>query len=119
MGTHPNAILMLVLTPDEGTRKTHRAIIADLGIEPDDTVNIGAKKKLFHQNVMESDYDEDNQLSAPEGSIVFWSLFTYGYGEVMAWDDLNTLKTELDAWAAPICEKHKCTPSVFVSANYW
>ena len=117
MSAHPNAMLLLELTPDEGSRKTHRAILAELGLQADDSINIG--DDMYHQMVMESNYDEGHQITAPEGSIVLWNHATYGYGERIAWDELVAQKARLDEWAKGICERHKCSAQVFVSANYW
>lgn len=117
MSTHPNAMLILQLTPDDGSRKTHRAICAELGIDADDSIEIG--DATYHHRVMEEDYDESNQLSAPEGSIVLWDHVTYGYGERVAWNELVAQKAALDEWAKGICKRHRCTAAVFVSANYW
>jgi hypothetical protein len=117
MSTHPNAMLLLVLKPDDGSRKTHRAICAELGIELDDSINIG--EESYHQAVMESEYDDGFQISADEGDIIVFDMVTYGYGERIEWDKLVTQKAALEEWAKGICERHKCTPSFYVSANYW
>ncbi len=117
MSTHPNAMLLLVLKPDDSTRKTHRAICAELGIETDDQIKVG--EEAYHQDVMESDYSDSNQIAADEGDIIVWDLVTYGYGERIEWDKLVAQKAALEEWAKGICERHKCTPAFYVSANYW
>ena len=117
MSTHPNALLILQLTPDEGSRKTHRAILVELGISADDSVEIG--EDFYHQRVMEENYYEDSQISAPEGSIVLWNCVTYGYGETISWEKLEAQKKRLEEWARGICERHKCSMQINVSANYW
>jgi hypothetical protein len=109
---------MVVLTPDDLARKTHRAIMVDAGIkDPDDHIKIGAHD--YTHEVMETDYEDEVQISAPEGSIVFLDYVTYGYGETVEWDALQAQKDELEAWATGICERHKCSYKIYVTANYW
>lgn len=117
MSTHPNAMLLLTLKPDGLARKTYRDILAELGVEGDASIKIGGA--TYHHDVMESDYDDSNQIAADEGDIVLWDLVTYGYGERIEWDKLAVQKAELDEWARGICERHKCAAKVYVSANYW
>ncbi len=118
MSTHPNAVLLLVLTPDDLARKTHRAIMADAGIEDaDDNIKIG--EKTYNHQVMEEDYDDGFQISAPEGSIVLLDMVTYGYGETIEWNALEAQKNELEAWAKCTAERHKCSYKIYVTANYW
>ena len=118
MGTHPNTILMVILTPDDLARKTHRAIMADAGVEDTDReIKIGDRD--YNHRVMESDYDEGFQIAAPEGSIVLHDFVTYGYSEKIEWEKLQAQKEELEAWARDVCERHKCSYKIFVSANYW
>jgi hypothetical protein len=117
MGTHPNTLLVLHLTPDEGSRKTHRAIMEGLGIEHDDEIEIG--DDTYHVEVAESDYIEDRQIACKEGDIVLWDPVTYGYGEVIGWDALVEHKNRLEEWAKGICERHKCSYRIEVTANYW
>lgn len=117
MSTHPNAMLQLILTPDDLARKTYRAIMADFEIDADDDITIGGKS--YHHQLMEGSYCESNQISAEEGDIVLWDLVTYGYGEKIKWSDLESQKKSLEEWAKNVCEKHKCSFEIFVSANYW
>lgn len=120
MSTHPNAMLLCVLTPDDLARKTYRAILAEHGIHngiDDDDIRIGGE--TYHTIVMEENYNESNQIAAPEGSIVLWDLFTYGYGESKAWGELEKQKDELEAFIKPVCEKYHCSYEIKVSANYW
>ena len=116
-GTHPNALLILALTPDDLSRKTYRAIMEEEKIEDEDSFKIG--KKSYHHMVMENDYDKDNQISAKEGDIILWDLVTYGYGEVISWKKLDEQKQALEEWAKKICEQHHCNYEIFISANYW
>ena len=118
MSTHPNAMLLLVLKPDDLSRKTLRAIRREAGSDEEDgDIKIG--EDSYHIDVMESTYDEDKQIAADEGDIVMWDLVTYGYGERVTWDKLAAQKAALEAWTAGVCERHKCTASFYVSANYW
>ncbi|HEY4087154.1 MAG TPA: hypothetical protein VGM43_14510 [Bryobacteraceae bacterium] len=118
MSTHPNVILLLELVPDDLSNRARRAIMADCGVSDADTdLKIGGTD--YHHRVMESDYDEDMQLSAREGSIVIYDLVTYGYGERIAWDVLTAQKAALEEWAKQVCEKHHCTSSIWITANYW
>lgn len=118
MGAHPNAMLLLVLTPDDSSRKTHRAILAEAGVKEDDSdLTIGGED--YHSNVMEEDYDDGYQIAAKEGDIVVFDLVTYGYGERITWQKLEAQKIALDEWARGICERHKCKSEIYVTANYW
>ena len=69
--------------------------------------------------VMNDSYDTDWQISADEGDIVIFDLFTYGYGRVKEWSALEKQKDELEKWAKEMCEKFSCSYKIFVTANYW
>ena len=86
MSTHPNVILMCVITPDNLARKTMREIVQD----NEEDIKIGEYNYSFF--VAESDYKESYQISAKEGSLVFHDYVTYGYGDVCDWDDLEKKK---------------------------
>lgn len=119
MSTHPNAMLLLALTPDDLARKTYRAILEEAGVEADGgSFQIGGES-YHHHGVMESDYDEGDQISLPEGTIYLMDLVTYGYGEKIAWDKLESQKSALEEWARGICERHHCKAEIFIGANYW
>lgn len=117
MSTHPNAILLAVLTPDDLARKTYRAILEEAGIESDDQLKLGDMH--YSVDIMEDDYDENNQITAPEGSIILHAFLTYGYGENASWEEVTAAKSNLDEWLAGICERHHCKSEVFITANYW
>lgn len=120
MSTHPNAILMVVFTPDNLARKTHRAIVEEYGLKDiDDKLQVGGD--TYHHFVMENSegYHQGFQITAPEGSIVFFDYVTYGYGEVIDWDGLQKQKEPLEEWAKGICERHHCSYKIQVTANYW
>jgi hypothetical protein len=118
MSTHPNVILMAKLTPENTSRKTMREILAVHGItDPERDVRIGDED--YHHVVMESDYDDGYQIGAKEGDLVFFDLVTYGYGETITWETLQSQKDQLEAWAKDIGERFKCSYEICVSANYW
>ncbi len=117
MSTHPNVILMAVLTPDDLSRKTMRAILSETDTGEHDRVIIG-ELECIHL-IMEESYDSGYQISAAEGDLVFFSMVTYGYGEVISWDKLKEHKDALDTWAQEICERHHCAYKIEVTANYW
>lgn len=121
MSTHPNAILMAVLTPDDLSRKTYRAIVEAAGGELYDEG--GGRVKIagrdYTIDVMEDSYDDSNQISAPEGSIVARVFLTYGYGEVIAWEEVAKMQRELDEWSADMCKRFSCTHAIQITANYW
>ena len=118
MSTHPNLVLMAILTPDDLTRKTARAIMSDNNLkEESDELKIG--KQGYYIIVMEDDWDESHQITAPIHSIVLHELMTYGYGESVSWDELNKAKIYLDAWCDANCHKYNCKYEIRVSANYW
>jgi hypothetical protein len=118
MGTHPNTILMAVLTPDGLSRKTMRDILADNGVsDADSDVRIGEAD--YHHKIMEEDYEEGYQIAAGEGDLIFFNFVTYGYGEFVDWEDLEKQKNELKKWAGEMCSKHNCSFKIWVAANYW
>ena len=117
MSTHPNAMLIATLTPDDLARKTYRAILEDEKVEEDHDIKIG--KNDYHHLVMEDEYNESWQVSGKEGQILVFDLVTYGYGESVEWSKLVALKEKLEEWAKRTCEKHHCNYEISVSANYW
>ena len=117
MSTHPNAILMVTLTPDHLARKTYRAIIASDGGDDGKRVKISGID--YNILVMEGDYDEGFQITAKEGDIVLFDMVTYGYGEIIEWAKLEAQKMKLEEWAKDVCEKHSCTFEISITANYW
>lgn len=118
MSTHPNAILLLTLTPDNLSRKTWRDILEKSNVDKEDgKIKIGDHD--YCHRVMESDYYEGMQISAKEGDIVFYNMITYGYGDVMEWSKLEKQKIDLEEWAKIICNKFNCSYKIFITANYW
>jgi len=119
MSTHPNTILMVTLTPDNLSRKTMREILNFNGTEEDYDNEIQIEDSEYFHCIMESDYDESYQISAQEGDLVFFDMITYGYGERIEWEKLETQKKKLEKWAKEMCEKFNCSYKIFVSANNW
>jgi hypothetical protein len=118
MSEHPNVILMAKLTPDNTSRKTMRDILAAHGItDSDDDIKIADSG--YHHVVMESDYEDGYQIGAKEGDLVFFDLVTYGYGETIVWEKLQSQKDQLEAWAKDIGARFKCSYEIHVTANYW
>ncbi len=117
MDTHPNVILLVALTPDGLARKTMRDILEEEYIGKDCDVHIGPNK--YHHFVAESDYEEDYQISSKEGSLIFFNMATYGYGEDISWAKLESRKDSLEEWARGVCKRHHCTYEIKVTANYW
>jgi hypothetical protein len=109
----------MTITPDDLARKLLRALLAELGEEEDhdDQVKVGSNE--YNLKVMESDYDEDWQISGKEGQILVFDLVTYGYGEDITWEELEKYKAELTEWATPLASKYHFTFQFSVSANYW
>ena len=117
MSTHPNAILLLTLTPEALARKTMAAILLETNTDPNDEIKIGSEE--YHHKVMEYDYDEGWQIAAKEGDLLFFKFVTYGYGQQILWEKLEAQKQELEEWAKGICERYHCTYKISISANYW
>lgn len=119
MSTHPNVILLCELTPDNLSRKTMRNILEEAGVKDEyGKVKIGPDE--YNYEVMEEDYDESWQISAKIGNLIFFDLVTYGYGDNIAWDELQRQKNDLETWAQGICERHNCSAyQIYVTANYW
>ena len=119
MSTHPNAILMAVLTPDNLARKTYRDILTESDHDETDIRLGGENGNEYHTLVMESEYDDDYQITANEGDIVVFDMVTYGYGDTITWDRLEEQKNQLEEWAKDICKRHHCSYQLVVTANYW
>ncbi|MEN6549024.1 MAG: hypothetical protein ABFE07_23510 [Armatimonadia bacterium] len=132
MSSHPNVLLIAVVTPATTSRATMRAIMDEAGCqESHDTIDPATGKKTVNRakdgevalnlncEVMESDYYEDWQISAKEGDLLFFDMITYGYGEFVTWDVLSGQKALLETWCKGVCERHNCTFEIRVSANHW
>ena len=126
MSTHPNAVLLLTLTPDDLSRKTWKNILEESKVwkyQEEGVIDLEGEIKIsgnnYHHRVMESDYNESMQISASEGDIVVYDMVTYGYGDVIEWDKLAKQKEELEEWAKIMCKKFNCNYKIFVTANYW
>ncbi len=135
MSTHPNAMLLAELSPDDLPRKTLKALAALLIVEGEDEDDLdelqveipnGKTSELafqnrdsYHVKLMTDDYDESNQIKAATGSIVLYDLVTYGYGERILWDELVAQKERLEAWCKINCDKLRCTYKIYITANYW
>lgn len=119
MGTHPNAILLLVLTPDDLARKTYRNIVQKYHQADDDDDHLKIAGEDYNIYVMEDDYLEGYQISASEGDIVVFDMVTYGYGTKIGFDKLLAQKEALEQWAKDVCQEFKCSYQIFITANYW
>ena len=131
MSTHPNALLIALLSPDDLPRKAYKALKIEMGQDSEDdelevriptgsdSPNRWEREDSYHAFLAEDDYDQDRQISATVGSIVLWDPVTYGYGERVEWDKLVAQQSRLEEWCKRICEKLKCTYKIYVSANYW
>ncbi len=117
MSSHPNLILMVILTPDDLSRKTMRNILQEYNVDYDDEIKIGNEE--YYPLIMEKDYDESWQISAKEGDLIFLRLLTYGYGESISFKELDNERVVLEEWALKICKKYNCTYEIRVTANYW
>lgn len=118
MSTHPNAILLLTLKPDDLSRKTYRKLLESEGLtDSENSITIG--KISYNHKIMETDYCKDWQISADEGDIIIFDMVTYGYGANIEWSVLEQQKNELEEWAKAKCEQLSCTYKIQVTANYW
>lgn len=118
MSLHPNTTLAAALTPKGSARETFLSILKANNVEEDDNLKIG---ELYYLSVVmddDDDYSEEDQISAKEGDIVFYSDVTYGYGDTISWDALVKHKAALEAWAKEVCEQHHCTYEIFLTATY-
>jgi hypothetical protein len=131
MSTHPNALLIAVLSPDDLPRKAYKALKVEMGEDAEDddldvriptgvdSPNRFEQEDSYHTFLAQDDYNKGTQISAPSGSIVLWDPVTYGYGERIEWDKLVAQQKRLDEWCKRICEKLRCTYKIYVTANYW
>lgn len=119
MSIHPNALLMLHLSPNDLPRKTFLEIVRDAGSDPDDA-QVKIDGHDYSVKLMDGDYDEGWQVSGAEGEIVLMSMVTYGYGERISWDDLRTRANALATWAEENMDRYKlASAKVSIGANYW
>lgn len=124
MSAHPNIILMACLTPDDLPMKTMRAILADEGITDaidEAAITLGAEHfgEDFRCFVMNGAYNDGMQITGKSGDLIFHTFLTYGYGEVVSIETLNTRIRTLEEWAKKTAEKHHCTYRIELTANYW
>lgn len=131
MSTHPNALLIAELSPNDLPRKTYKALKVECGKDPEDDdlevyvpTGVESEEKWktrdeYHTFLAEDDYNAGYQIAAAVGSIVLWNAVTYGYGERVEWDKLEGQKQRLDGWCKAMCEKLNCTYKIYVTANYW
>lgn len=126
MSVHPNAILLLTLTPDDLPMKTWRQILNEAKvykwnepgvIDEEGQIKIGSYE--YYHLVMQDEYNEEFQVSAKEGDIVLLDMVTYGFGDAIEWSKLEQQKNELEAWAKDICRNFHCSYKIFITANYW
>jgi hypothetical protein len=106
---HMGKVRRLVLRDDEGE-----------WVGAGDTVHFSYGITNYHTRLMDEGYDESYQIAAPTGSIVFFDMVTYGYGDTITWEKLEKQKGQLEQWAkdhaTEFCyEKWE----ILVTANYW
>jgi hypothetical protein len=122
MSVHPNVILLCTLTPGGLARKTYRSLVEKYkrrqGYE-EEQPDLLIGDTDYHCLVMENSYEEGWQISSKEGDILVFDLVTYGYGEQISWEKLETQKTDLENWAKHVCEEFHCKYGISVTANYW
>lgn len=120
MGRHPNALLILLVTPDDLPWRTYQEMLDAFRAEDGDGyIKIG--KHDYQIYVCDSDeYSEDYQIKAKEGQVVIFDMVTYGFGQVLTWNEMLEQKQELEAWAEANKEKFRFTKwEIRVGANYW
>lgn len=122
MSSHPNVILMAVLTPSQSTdkdspRQTLHNLLAYNDADEYDSLIIGDVK--YRAIFMRDDYESDIQIAAKENDLVFYDLVTYGYGSTITWQNLCKRQQALETWAAAMAEKFNCKYNIVVGANYW
>lgn len=118
MSSHPNVILKCTFKPKNLPKSTFDAICAEWRKDDDHRTKIGGDDYhiIF---MMDEEYNESWQLSGKEGDIFVFDMVTYGYGEEIAWAELQRRKTAVEEWANAVCDKHACEYSISVTANYW
>lgn len=118
MGQHPNVILVLALKPNDLSSLSK---ILDVVIEhKDDEENemiIGDSH--YNYDIMKDDYLEGYQISGSEGDLILHQHVTYGYGDIIEWDRLETIKKELQEWATGMCKEFNCSHRIYITANFW
>jgi len=145
MGIHPNAMLLVLVDPDNGSRRTYRELFAEMknmGIEcePEYDGTGGGQFRLpngsdgkptdrcpggepteedYYVQVFEDDYDHCFQISGREGQLSIHDLVTYGYGDKVQWKELEAQKNRLTDLLDQLAPKLKFTYEVYIGANYW
>lgn len=117
MSSHPNVMLQCVLTVNDGTRKTQRALEKAFPGKYGGDIKVGERN--YSLTVMESDYEEGYQISADEGQIVLHIYLTYDYGETVTLDEIQAYVDPLRAWAEEAKGPHGFTYEIRIGANYW
>lgn len=133
-------MMIAVLTPDNGSRKTQRGIFdhcekrgLKVNAEDGEIGILNGKKGAVSDkypdgypltddwslHVMEDDYYESSQISADEGQIVVYDLITYGYGERISWEETEAKRRQLIGLLDPMVDPLKFTYEIFISANFW
>ena len=127
MSRHPNAVLLLTLTPNEISNMSYdEAIIHSKNVYNDilEFTNTGEEDQVKINDkgytilVMDDDYHEPYHISATLGDTVVFGYLSYGYGDVMKWCNVENMKNELETWGKSICEKFNCTYEINITANY-
>ena len=109
--------MIAVLTPDDLTRRTLRAIIAGNLSTDDDYIKIAGED--WHIKPMEGDYDENFQIKAKEGDIIVFNMFTYGYGDFATWKSVSAMHDSLVDWCEECKGTYNFSYEIRMSANYW
>lgn len=118
MSIHPNAIMMMVYEGDAA-----ETIYNELDGGEMETTGSSAELQIggteWRLLLMQDSYDESDQISAPEGSLVFFDLITYGYGDTIAWEKCVAWQAALEAYGKELVQKHGGKISFYITANYW
>ena len=117
MSKQSTVVLMAVLTPDNTSRRTMRAILAENSADEDDYFEIGDQE--YHSLVMEGDWDECWGIRAEEGDLVFFAFARVGQGNWIAWSELDAKRVELQRWAEAAAARHRCSWEIRVCAIDW
>ena len=114
MSSHPNTLLMLQLSPNEPSIDVKHLLDAECDSEGDCTIKLGG----FDYSVATDD-ENDMQIRVPEGSAVLHDFLTYGYTDVVNWNEVPAIVDALKTWAEAFCDKHNCSYHIYIGANFW
>ena len=109
-------MLMAILAPKDDSKETMSKIL-DSNNANDGLIKIGNDDYYF--TTMDGTWCDDFDIFAEDGSLVFITDLTTGYGINISLKDLNLKATILDTWANKMSKRYNCSYNIEVTATTW